>query len=91
MTHRVQVTAEDIAMGVRSSGSCCPVARAISRSLGRGVNVLEYGERRLHVIAQNYQSIDDDVPLAKEVERWIRRYDQGIGSPEPFSFEIDVV
>lgn len=81
MRHRIEVTAEDIAQGIRSEPLQCPVALACTRVLGKPVRVnsvqfsydIECGSRLF-------------IPTPQVVTDAVNLYD-GSGQMEPFAFE----
>jgi hypothetical protein len=76
----IQVTQEDIDLGVKCSCSKCPVARAIHREtsefVAAGLTVVIIGKSR-------------PVQLPDEVEEFIQAFDEG-QLVTPFSFELNV-
>lgn len=80
MTLTIDVTAEDIAAGKRSSGCDCPIALAAKRKLGRrdGVGV---GSLAINIGG-------DWSWLPQSARVFIRRFDD-CRPVEPFSFEIN--
>jgi hypothetical protein len=87
-TVRVEVTAEDIASGVRKDCSCCPVAIALGRALaldGRHVAVGWEGA----TIQASPDAEEHTVKFEDAVGQWMRRFDQGC-QVEPFAFDLNV-
>jgi hypothetical protein len=88
---RVDVTAEDIAKGVRSQCSDCPVALALKRALGDGISpVVGSDTVDLYFRASGMSYLRPlHIPLPMGTARRIQKFDRGEGMA-PFSFEIDV-
>ena len=87
-TVRIEVTAEDIAAGLRNNACQCPVARAAQRAC----NV--ESSRKLGVFRRKgglaLETWDTDGPqLPKDVVEWVYRFDGGLPC-EPFSFELEL-
>lgn len=85
MRKRIEVTKEDIAKGKRLQPESCPIARAMTRTLGRDVCVGAetwrwYDERK---VAELYR----ELPLSAVVFR--QRFDSEL-SVEPFHFFVNV-
>jgi len=79
----VHVTAEDIANGVRKSYSCCPIAHALSRTLGRACKVGSWSWWRY---GDGYA---DAQQLPLEARDFIDTFDsEGPAAVEPFDFEV---
>jgi hypothetical protein len=89
---KVEVTAEDIALGCRMRAHACPVARAVSRASGLHATV---NGKLIAVFASPGDMIADDWQF-RAVKQWdtppdvarkIVDYDFG-RDMEPFSFEL---
>lgn len=85
MIYHINVTVEDIRRGCRESEFACPIALAIRRATGRGVEVTPYSA---HLYSQEYL-VKVKVPLPDDARAFIRRFDGG-AAVRPFSFELDV-
>jgi hypothetical protein len=91
MAHKTfHITMEDIEKGHRENYTHCPVARAISREVGRtvyvvGINGLETG--RVEYLTGDGIRVAKDLP--HKVGEKIFCYDQ-TGVMEPFVFALDV-
>ena len=84
------ITAEDIQQGHRENCTLCPVARAISREVGRmvcvvGINGLETG--RIEYLTGEGIRVAKDLP--NKVGKKILCYDK-TGVMEPFVFAMEV-
>jgi hypothetical protein len=86
MSTRIEVTAEDIANGVRNDAERCAVARACERAGFRGVEV-DLGKLSF------YDDGDEDLvasaTLPDDVWARIEAFDKG-EPVEPFAFDLDV-
>lgn len=80
---KVEVTAEDIAMGQRYSAEKCPVALAIERATGRRAIA---GLTTIHWYPPG-ESWMCRQGLPREVARFIRAFDHG-RPVSPFSFSL---
>lgn len=79
----VHVTAEDIANGVRKSYGCCPVAIALSRTLGRVCKAGSWSWWK------NGDEENDAKQLPLEARDFIDTFDsEGPAAVEPFDFEV---
>ena len=78
------VTMDDIKQGLREHCERCPIARAISRQLGRRV-LVEY--RTVYLNLDGIEAAKEF--LSEDVEAKIRVYDK-TGDMEPFSFALDI-
>ena len=78
---KIDVTAEDISQGKKSSPCNCPVALALGRATERGVSVGSRGFCFFDEI------LDRDLP--DEVVKFIFAYDRN-KPVEPFSFEVSL-
>ncbi len=85
---RIDVTEEDIRMGVRGDCGYCPVARAIHRQTGVEVAVENDGQAVVYIFNRR-------IKLLPAVGRFIRRFDDleveadaRLLYIEPFSFEL---
>lgn len=86
-TIRVEVTADDIAAGVRRSTCRCPVARALS-SLFPGENV-----RVSFDTMAVFKPGGDNLKrwsTPREVVRFIETFDAGSTSLKPFAFDLEL-
>lgn len=82
-----QISAEDIAAGVRSACTSCPVALAIRR---QGFPEARVSSMAIHLTRAQLRDLDDEgIPLPSVVYRWINLFDSG-ARMEPFGFELDV-
>jgi hypothetical protein len=79
---RIEVTAEDIADGLRNSAYECPIALACKR-VGVPVPFVETDQ-----VSNGVQGVP--APLPREARDFIDRYDDG-EDVEPFAFEINEV
>jgi len=84
------ITLEDIEQGDRANCTRCPVARGISREVGRtvsvvGINGLEIG--RVEYLTEDGIRVAQD--LLRKVGEKILCYDQ-TGVMEPFVFALEV-
>lgn len=77
----IRVTAADLVRGHRCSCCNCPVARAIQRRCP-WTNVFVDGDR------VHYEGLSGvpDVQLPAEVARFVRDFDNWVGTPAPFRF-----
>ena len=80
---RIDVTRDDIRLGKRGRCNTCPVARAIRRDLGKGIEVFVYGSQ---------VSIGGRVfELTRGVSDFIERFDHdGRRGLKPFSFTLPI-
>jgi hypothetical protein len=81
---RIYITANDIMLGVRGHGLQCPLARAISRRLGKEIRVLTYAWYRL----DDYTS-PNPYPLPLRATQFVKAFDGG-RKVAPFSFTLEV-
>jgi hypothetical protein len=84
------ITAEDIEQGQREHCTRCPVARAVSRAVGRTVSVCginELSTGRIEYLSVDGLHVVKDLP--GKVGEKIRCYDQ-TGVMEPFVFALPV-
>jgi hypothetical protein len=84
------ITEEDIQKGHRENCTRCPVARAISREVGRmvyvvGINGLETG--RVEYLTRDGRRVAKDLP--SKIGKKILYYDK-TGVMEPFVFALNV-
>jgi hypothetical protein len=81
---RIEVTAEDIALGCRRNGQGCPVARAIRRARPR----FRFHVRKRQIAWKEHSDwIVADLP--GEVVDFIFKFDERI-AVEPATFDIDI-
>ena len=80
MKHTVNVTREDISLGVEVSCDGCPIARAISRNIP-GSQVFVLGDTA--IINGGW------VSLPRECLEFVCRFDNGL-PVAPFSFTLDL-
>lgn len=83
MTYLIEVTQQDIDKGIRGNSCACPVAWAIRSAIGDGDIEIRVGEDLITV--GNAQ-----VPVPKIAYRFIRAFDYGLYSVEPFTFTLEV-
>ena len=81
---KVNVTAEDIARGIRVSANSCPVARALQRCTGDRLATVD-GSRA----TVNYHRNFARFRLPPEVSYFVSDFDAG-RPVAPFSFEFEV-
>lgn len=84
MLLHVEVTAEDIVLGVRFSCTDCPIARALCRATGEPGAVASICGRSLSVVAGSHWW-RGDTPEAANV--FIGRFDE-CDPVEPFAFDV---
>lgn len=82
----VNVTAEDIARGVKSESSLCPIACALRKILLLGTRISVgvddvglYGQPHFH----------GDIDLPDEAGEWVQQYDKGL-PVSPFTFTLEI-
>lgn len=85
---KVQVTEEDIALGVRKSCSCCPVALALGRATGAASHVSVGGGSAMY-LPPGASLLDEwiTVQLPVVANWWILTYDLS-NAVGPIEFEI---
>lgn len=83
MIVRIDVTAEDIAHGVRGECDSCPIALAIERTLGVVPLVNRFD------VALDGCDDDNAIDLPSEATFFIEDFDMGL-TPEPFAFDLEV-
>jgi DNA-binding HxlR family transcriptional regulator len=74
----IRVTSRDIKRGQRRLNDCCPVALALRRHF-------PHSAVRVHWSA--LELLGEMRPMAKRVQRWVHRYDDGL-SVRPFEFTL---
>ncbi len=79
MKYTIEVTKQDIKVGVRGNCFECPVALALTRVFGTGVQV--YPEISL-------PGINPVIRMPDAVRKFVRRFDQK-EPVQPFTFEIE--
>ena len=86
---KIEVTREDIVLGVPIMPSCCPVANAIHRL--PGISSCRVYEENIIVFIGGTK-IERNTP--EKVQSFIRYFDDESRKdedlPEPFSFELDI-
>lgn len=80
---KVEVTQNDIDIGLPRSATSCPVARACNRAGFYGATV---GVTRL-LYFDGHQTVGIDMP--SQVTNFIKAFDAGRRRVEPFVFELD--
>lgn len=82
---KVEVTKEDIFLGLRADCRNCPIARAVKRSCGHPV-VVTRNDLTIWVSS----SLRYTFPLALPLQEWICHFDyQGKGDPISFDLPIN--
>lgn len=83
MRHLIEVTAEDIARGMRGKYEFCPVAIALRR-------IPAFADAQVYfwgIVLGNEGPVIDIPEIA---QKFIGDYDNRRGSPQPFTFEIEL-
>ncbi|MEW6304859.1 MAG: hypothetical protein AB1705_15395 [Verrucomicrobiota bacterium] len=75
---RIEVTEEDMRLGVRCGPGYCPVARALARAFGQpdylGIDWVVCGPESLRVLTTAGWQV---APTARRVRRWMQDFDRG--------------
>ena len=82
----VNVTAQDIARGVKHDPCWCPVARAIRRHIQRAV-LVDVGPEQLDFYDNDGYLVYPRATLPSEAATWVDEFDTGF-PVQPFSFEV---
>lgn len=84
----INVTAKDIRAGVKSDCLLCPVARAVSRRLGRQMKYLRVFTQEVHY-RKLRAKLTRTVDLPMLVQDWIYSFDMyGVDSVRPIRFTL---
>jgi len=85
-THRIEVTAEDIAHGVREDCERCPISRALTRALPIRSVIVEGGVQGVAVQEKGtfYRFF---ATLPEDADAFVERFDRG-EDVAPFAFDL---
>jgi hypothetical protein len=81
---KISITQRDILTGVRLSGSQCPIAKAIRRTVKKATKI-NVGEREISFWQGGHRQ-GFDTPV--EARAFIICFDYGRIDPEPFDFDL---
>jgi len=85
----IEVTAEDIAAGVREDCFACPIASALLRATGAKRAFVDGGAVAVGDWEGFFPPSRMEVPITKEVSSFVHTFDVG-DSVEPFSFDLEL-